>query len=376
MASRPDYPQTQASKHRGVALITVLMVVAIAVSVSTLMLVRQQRAISRTASLLEGEQSLQYNLAAEDFSMEILAEDARSDANSGHGAVDSNFEMWATQWPPFPIDGGVVRARITDEQGLFNLNNLINSNGQPDTEEVSLLQNILNANQIPPGLVQAILDWIDPDNDPSGPMGAESDWYMRLEHPYRAANTGMAAVSELRLIRGMTEAYYQKLKPLMTVLPQGTLININTIRPQLLAAMIPGLSVAQAQTLIAAGAPNGYERTDSFMTQPAIAALPQQQLDALSAVLTVNSSYFRVSSEVDKDQHLTVLRSIIRRRSATDLQVCYREQVLPQLSQAAAETGTDNASMLSSIATMYNSMNSMKENALNAHVFSSGNSQP
>ncbi len=351
----------QKRRQKGVALITVMLVVAVATAISTLMMVREQRAIARTSSMLNGSQTEQYNFASEDFAMELLAEDARNDASSGHGAVDSLFELWATQWPPFPVNGGTVRARITDEQGLFNLNDLITDNGQPDPNFTAVFQNILQSLQLPPGLLPAIIDWLDPDNDPQGPMGAESDWYLHQNPPYRAANTFMASVSELRLIRGMTPQYYARLSPLLTVLPRGTLININTIDPRLLAAMIPGLSPEQAASIQAAGAPTGYQRTDAFLSQPSIAVLPQAQLDQLAAVLTINSSYFRVTSQVDIDQHRTVLRSVIKRSSANSLQVVSREHILPML-QAATDSVTTKPSDISA-----ENMQSM-ENAFNAPV--------
>ncbi len=360
------FPRTgwrQTFRQRGVALITVMMVVAVATAVSTLMMVREQRAIARTSSMLHGSQTEQYNYAAEDFAMELLAEDARNDASSGHGAVDSLFELWATQWPPFPVNGGTVRARITDEQGLFNLNDLITDNGQPDPNFSAVFQNMLQSLQLPPGLLPAIIDWLDPDNDPQGPLGAESDWYLHQNPPYRAANTYMASVSELRMIRGMTPQYYARLSPLVTVLPRGTLINVNTVDPRVLAAMIPGLSPEQAASIQAAGAPTGYQRVDAFLSQPSIAALPQAQLDQLAAVLTINSSYFRVVSQVDIDQHRTVLRSVIKRISASNLQVVSRERILPML-QSTAEPLTTQPNPISA-----ENMQSM-ENAFNAPVSS------
>ncbi len=324
-------------RQRGVALITVMMIVAIATAVSTLMMVRQQRAIARTASLMDSEQAWQYDLAAESFAMEVLAQDARNDASSGRGAVDSNFEIWARQWPPFPVDGGSVQGRIEDEQGLFNLNDLLGTDGQPNKLFLAAFQQLLMQNQIPVALSQAVIDWLDADNQPSGPMGAESDWYMRMPTPYRAANRDMASVSELRLIRGMTEVYYERLKPWVTVLPRGTLINVNTAKPQVLMALIPGISLVQANALIAAGAPNGYERPDSFLAEPFFASMQQAQLDTLGGMITTNSSYFRVTCQAEIDGKVSWMRSLIRRQSSTDLSVFYRERILPQTQDLASD---------------------------------------
>ena len=52
-------------------------------------------------------------------------------------------------------------------------------------------------------LADAILDWIDADDTPRD-FGAESDYYLALPHPYRAANRPLASLSELLLVRGVT----------------------------------------------------------------------------------------------------------------------------------------------------------------------------
>ena len=47
------------------------------------------------------------------------------------------------------------------------------------------------------------VDWLDEDIDPRPNSGAEDDYYMLQNPPYRAANRLMASASELRLVKGM-----------------------------------------------------------------------------------------------------------------------------------------------------------------------------
>jgi DNA uptake protein ComE-like DNA-binding protein len=51
-------------------------------------------------------------------------------------------------------------------------------------------------------MMDAIVDWRDTDEEPSQ-NGVESDYYMRLDPPYRAKNTNYESVAELRLVAGM-----------------------------------------------------------------------------------------------------------------------------------------------------------------------------
>ena len=54
-----------------------------------------------------------------------------------------------------------------------------------------------------PDLADAILDWIDEDDDPR-PFGAETDDYAMLPTPYACTNGPITSVDELLLVQGMT----------------------------------------------------------------------------------------------------------------------------------------------------------------------------
>src|SRR5262249_55773334 len=54
-------------------------------------------------------------------------------------------------------------------------------------------------------IADAILDWIDPDDDPRE-QGAERDYYASLPHPYAPRNGPLASIDELLLVRGVTPA--------------------------------------------------------------------------------------------------------------------------------------------------------------------------
>lgn len=317
-----------ARREQGVALISVLLVVAIATIVCTMMLSQQQGAISRTTTLLSSEQAWQYNLGAEAFAMEVLAEDARNDAASSRGNVDNLGEIWARPWPPFPVDGGMIKGSIEDEQGRFNLNSLVAS-GTQNAFAVAVFQRLLAQLQLSPGIANAVVDWIDIDNDPSGYEGAESDWYMRQKPPYRAANQAFSSVSELRLIRGIDEKAYQALEPLVTALPTEAVLNINTAKMPVLASLAPGLTSAQLAAMRAAAGADGFLTVDSFIQSPELTALSQSDKDSLRALISVSSQYFRISSEADIDNQRSTLISWVRRRSSDDLVIFRREKVLP-----------------------------------------------
>ena len=91
-----------ARRQRGVALITALLVVAIAATAATALARQQQLAIQRSSNVLNAEQAWLYALGAETFAHQVLRRDAE-DGDSDHPG-----EGWATLVPPTAIDGGAT----------------------------------------------------------------------------------------------------------------------------------------------------------------------------------------------------------------------------------------------------------------------------
>src|SRR5262249_43961563 len=148
---------------------------------------------------------------------------------------DSLDEPWAKPIVALPIERALVAGAIADEQGKYNLNNLLNGT-QKSAADVEILRRLLASVGLDPDLAHAVLDWIDPDGDISGNGGAEDAYYLSLPKPYRAANQPMAQVEELYRVRGFDAAAVGKLKPYVTALPGRTPLNVNTASALVIAA--------------------------------------------------------------------------------------------------------------------------------------------
>lgn len=83
-----------------------------------------------------------------------------------------------------------------------------------------LLAVVLASTDLPPvkqsGLVDAMLDWRDPDHDPL-PNGAEDADYAAAGADHGARDGPFATVDELRHVAGMTDDVYRRIAPLLTV---------------------------------------------------------------------------------------------------------------------------------------------------------------
>jgi type II secretory pathway component PulK len=105
---------------------------------------------------------------------------------------------------------GCVLLHITDENSKLPLNALKplpNSDGtsSPPPVWVGIFQKFFESFGIDPEVVDALVDWIDEDDNPRGTGGAEKAHYTSLPIPYEPPNARMRTPAELRLVKGFDE---------------------------------------------------------------------------------------------------------------------------------------------------------------------------
>ena len=95
-------------------------------------------------------------------------------------------------------------------------------------------------------LASRLQDWIDENTD-ALPAGAEDDFYLLLDQPYRTSNTRLSSVSELQLMQILEPGDFEKLLPLVTVLPETAAINMNTVSAPVLTALGENMTMTDAK---------------------------------------------------------------------------------------------------------------------------------
>ena len=98
-------------------------------------------------------------------------------------------------------DGKVMITKITDLERKIN----INLAGEPMLQQALISMGVDAAET--PVVVNSVLDWIDRD-DMTRMGGAESDYYQSLTPPYVAKNGPIDDITELLLIKGVTEELF------------------------------------------------------------------------------------------------------------------------------------------------------------------------
>ncbi len=301
-------------RQTGVALITVLLVVFLATIAATALSSVQQLTLRRSTLHLHLHQARLYALGAEQWATAILQRDRR-DNNTDHLGED-----WASLPPALPVEGGSISGHLEDLQGRFHLNNLLNSEGEIDPVWLAHLERLLEHLELESGLTQAIVDWIDPDQTTRFPDGAEDETYLGLDPPYLSANAVLLSVSELRLIKGINQEAYNKLAPLISTLPSGTAINVNTvIKAPVLAALSEELDLVSAQELIDDRERNGYNSVDAFLKAAALADFPIPKDN-----LSVASGYFQLRVQVQVGSARATLNSVFSRPDQSEPRILMR----------------------------------------------------
>lgn len=304
------------ARQRGVALVTAMLIVAIVAALAASFALGQQVWLRQTQNLTDLARAERLQQGAVAAAAALLARDARN------GRTDDLTEDWARPIPPLPVDGALVHVAITDAQGRFNLNNLVQSGkGNTAAAAIGVFRNLLALHDLPPDLADAVLDWIDPDSI-ARPNGAEDIDYLSLDAPYRAANQPLASVDELRLIKGFTPEIVEQLRPYVVALPAAgqVPINVNTAPAPVLAALA-GTSLAAAEQLVEARERRAFTNPTEFQ-----AALGSGR--AAQGSYAVASGYFIVSVEARVGRTQRRTEALIERPAggnATPLVLWYRQ---------------------------------------------------
>lgn len=267
--------------ERGAALLAVLLLVALIATLAALAMDRLALATRLAGNARSIDQARGYALGAEGLA--TLVVDRLSDRSRGEASLPAG---WAGDSRTIPIEGGLIRARLGDGGSCFNLNSLVT--GSPLTgftarpqmmERLVTLLEITGLPQLRAGpVVAAVTDWIDSDSLPQR-QGAEDETYARAPVPYRAANSLMADVSELRAVAGVTPAIYAAMRPWVCALPVAEIapLNVNVLPPArapLLAMLYGGrMPVRQAAAILRSRPAGGWRTSVDFCRQPAIAAM-------------------------------------------------------------------------------------------------------
>ncbi|MEO1204248.1 MAG: type II secretion system minor pseudopilin GspK, partial [Pseudomonadota bacterium] len=188
-------------REKGVALITALLITALIGSLAATLSWDNGLDVRRTMTMLYHDEGAQAAYGAESWVLSLLRDDL-ADTETDHLG-----EFWAQELPVLPIESdtiqGVLFGELTDLQGRFNINNLVDADGVINEDAVEQFRRLLLVLELDPRLAGVAADWIDADQEPNFPDGAEDSIYTGNVPPYRAPNHPISTVYDLAGIDGM-----------------------------------------------------------------------------------------------------------------------------------------------------------------------------
>ncbi|MFK7842717.1 MAG: type II secretion system minor pseudopilin GspK [Sphingorhabdus sp.] len=306
----------RAGKERGAALLTVLLLVAVIAILAAHGIDRLAGATKLASNAQELSQAKAYLIAAETIGMQS----AEQIVSVSPGRT-INVGGWNGREQKFPVPGGMIAASLADGGNCFNINSLVTQRedillarpeGLAQFARLMVMLGILDGDAA--DIAESVSDWIDSDTTAS-PRGAEDQYYLQQDHPYRTANALMLDVSELRAIKGITEDIYVRLSPWVCALPTTDLspLNINTIRPEqaILLAMLGEVpaDLTLARQFLGRRPELGYASLNDFWAQSYPASLGAGG-DVQSQV-KLTTRWFRVDLAVEMQSALIEERALI-----------------------------------------------------------------
>lgn len=278
------------ANQRGVALLTVLLLVVSITIVAGAMLASQKIAIRKSSVTANQSQLLHDIHAAATFAVTVIQ------ASNSLSDTDDKGSLWAQPLPPIPFGNHGINIQIVDEASKFNLNNLYHD-GKVDEAALNVLQRLLVSLELDPKLAIAILDWQDPDSEVYQDGGDEAAVYQSATS-VPIANQPLLSADDLQEIAGFDSQKLATLKPFITAVPYYLPININTASPELLAALIEGATKAQLKPLISARDNQPLENLEAIWQLPPFSQATGDQKQQLTASLSVTSQAFLALIEV------------------------------------------------------------------------------
>ena len=301
-----SWPRSQ----RGVAMILTLLILTLLV-VTGLELNRAMRVEANLAGNFR-------DLTQASYIAQSGVEIARALIQQDEPSYDALDEKWA-QFEVLAIfssqlfNEGHFTGQIMDEGSKFNPNGLIDAYGIVDQKKKNQLERLLTILGHDPQKIDAILDWLDPDEQ-KRPFGAEREYYLSLKRPYPPKNGPLDSLGEILLIKEMDEATFygteekEGLGKYLTIYSEGK-ININTASIPILMSLSPRIDQSSAKAVLDYRAGKPFRQTEDLRSVPGWGQIYAE----ISSEITVRSNFFSIGVFGYYRDALAAVQTVVKR---------------------------------------------------------------
>ena len=243
-------------------------------------------------------------------------------------AIDPQAAKLLTGENRFSVGDANCSVVITEENGLLNVNRLKGTDGQFDRQRIDQflrLIDVLNRQEkdVPPigyGIVPALIDWIDNDNEVTcltfvqhDNLGAENDYYQTRTPPYTCRNGPIDATDELLWVKGMTPEWLGRLRPYLTCVGDGK-IDINAAPRLVLQSLSEQIDAATAEMMVRQRAIKPFQNVTELRD---VAGMTDNMTHDLQRLITINppERFYRVASQGNIEDHRCTIEALLRRNT-------------------------------------------------------------
>jgi general secretion pathway protein K len=330
---------TKRARQRGAAIISALLVVALSAILVSGMLWREQVQIRRIENQRLLAQAQWVSRGALDWTRLILRSEGDTSAGITYLGGVWGVPIARTRLSDFLGQIGEVRAQegaatyisgsIEDAQAKFNLRNLV-STAVPgaltlNIDQIQAFQRLLQllgingqlakntALQLRAGLRQSATRFqtsanpatvSQPQPQQGGVTGGgnytNQPGIQDTDEDAPVAPLQMTSVDSLLDVPGFTPDIIARLRPFVTVLPTTTAVNMNTAPAEVIAAMVPGMNLSNAQAFVARRETVFFHNVGDV--QNALRGAGVQQLVFDPNEMDVNTNYFLIHGRVEHER--------------------------------------------------------------------------
>lgn len=306
----------KSAPKRGVAMITVLVLLVILMSITITLFSRTRQQIDLLYNQNNYQQVMWYVTSAESLVLNLLSISLKNQERVHLG------QEWAEKTRSFSLPQGKISISLTDMRACFNLNILAEPTKSLHPIALKQLVSLLTQADVPvykaEMIAESLWEFIDKDSSIQTRLGREDSEYLSRPTPFFASNQLLFDISEWRIIQGMDHHIYQKIKPMVCALPSTTQeININTLKIEqssiITALFTPELDIAEAKMLLQMRPKNGWLSVEHFLTEPILAKIDDKIKERIKPILSVNSDYFMLKIDANvNDMNITINALIFR----------------------------------------------------------------
>lgn len=214
--------------------------------------------------------------------------------NSDSNNYDANNELWAQGVANYPVgELGELSLTISALDGRININNLVTSTGNIDVVIMDRCLRLFDTLEIEQrhSRVDAIIDWIDRDDNPQ-PAGAEAGYYALQTPMEYCKNAPFDTLDELALVAGFSPKEVELLRPHICVHGDNT-IHVNSASAAVIAALAEEVSLSTAEMIVDQCKTSPYQTIDELKQLPDM----DRFYWAINNFLTVRCNTYRITTD-------------------------------------------------------------------------------